>query len=390
MRAGRLLGLLGVMMVHTAVLAGPRSGAARLGSLLFHDPSLSASGRQSCASCHDPANAFAAPRSAGVVMYGGLALDQPGLRTVPSLRYLDHTPRFTRHYYVSGARESEDRGPAGGFMRDGRADNLRAQALLPMFDPVEMANSNVAQLARRLRATPYFNEFRQLYAAGKPLADDELVDRAAEALERYQLEDPAFHPYSSRYDQFLAGKLELSAQELRGLRLFVDPAKGNCAECHPHASGAGGRAPAFTDFSFHALGVPRNPAIPANAERHFYDLGLCGPRRRDLQGERNYCGFFKTPSLRNVARRRFLFHNGRVTTLAEAVRFYVERDRLPTLWYPPVVGTSLPYDDLPVDLRGNVDRSDAPFNWRAGEPPALDAAEVEDVVAFLQTLSDTN
>jgi cytochrome c peroxidase len=136
--------------------------------------------------------------------------------------------------------------------------------------------------------------------------------------------------------------------------------------------------------------VPRNPAIPANAERHFYDLGLCGPRRRDLQGERNYCGFFKTPSLRNVARRRFLFHNGRVTTLAEAVRFYVERDRLPTLWYPPVVGTSLPYDDLPVDLRGNVDRSDAPFNWRAGEPPALDAAEVEDVVAFLQTLSDTN
>jgi len=390
MRAGHLLGLLGVMMVHTAVLAEPLSGAARLGSLLFHDRSLSASGRQSCASCHDPSNAFAAPRTAGVVMYGGPALDQPGLRTVPSLRYLDHTPRFTRHYYVSGARESEDRGPAGGFMRDGRADNLRAQALLPLLDPVEMANGNVTQLARRLRATPYFNEFLQLYGAGKPLADDELVDHAAGALERYQLEDPAFHPYSSRYDQFLAGKLELSAQELRGLRLFVDPAKGNCAECHPHASGAGGRAPAFTDFSFHALGVPRNPGIPANAVRQFFDLGLCGPRRRDLQGERNYCGFFKTPSLRNVARRRFLFHNGRATTLAEAVRFYVERDRLPTLWYPRVAGASMPYDDLPVDLRGNVNSSDAPFNWRAGEPPALDAAEVEDVVAFLQTLSDTN
>jgi cytochrome c peroxidase len=390
MNAGRWLGLLGVMIVPVAWPADSLSDIGRLGKLLFSDASLSASGRQSCASCHDPANAFAAPRTAGVVMYGGPALDQPGLRTVPSLRYLDHTPRFTRHYYVSSARESEDRGPTGGFMRDGRADNLRAQALLPLLDPVEMANSNVAQLARRLRATPYFSDFRQLYGAERLLADDELVDHAAEALERYQLEDPAFHPYSSRYDQFLAGKLELSAQELRGLRLFVDPAKGNCAACHPQASGVGGRAPAFTDFSFHALGVPRNPGIPANAERQFFDLGLCGPRRLDLQAERNYCGFFKTPSLRNVARRRFLFHNGRATTLAEAVRFYVERDRLPQLWYPRVAGAALPYDDLPVGLRGNVNSSDAPFNWRTGEPPPLDAAEVEDLVAFLQTLSDTN
>ena len=385
-----MLGLLSVLVIRAACPQAPLSAAARLGSQLFGDPSISASGRLSCASCHDPANAFAAPRGAGVVMYGGPALDRPGLRTVPSLRYLDHTPRFTRHYYLTTAREPEDRGPAGGFMRDGRADTLRAQALLPLLDPAEMANADVASIAQHLRAAVYFGEFRRLYGDGAPQSDAELVAQAAEALERYQLENPAFHPYSSRYDQFLAARAQLSAQELRGLRLFVDPAKGNCAECHPHNTGPGGRAPAFTDFSYHALGVPRNPAIPANADRHFFDLGLCGPRRVELASERGYCGYFKTPSLRNVARRQFLFHNGRATTLAEAARFYVERDRLPALWYPHAAGGPRRFDDLPVTLRGNVNRSDAPLNWRQGQPPALGASEIDDLVAFLKTLDDAD
>ncbi len=394
MKAGRVLGLLGAMMIHAACAQDPPSpvpsAMARLGSQLFSDPSLSASGRLSCASCHDPANAFAAPRGSGVVMYGGPTLDRPGLRTVPSLRYLEHTPRFTRHYYVTTAREPEDRGPAGGFMHDGRADSLREQVLLPLLDPAEMANADVVSVATRLRAVAYFAEFQQLHGAGVLPTDAALVAAAAEAIERYELEDPAFHPYSSRYDQFLAGRTALSAPELRGLRLFVDPAKGNCAECHPHQTGPGGRGPAFTDFSYHALGVPRNTAIPANADRQYFDLGLCGPRRTDLAAERVYCGFFKTPSLRNVARRLFLFHNGRATTLAEAVRFYVERDRLPALWYPRTAGVAQGFNDLPAALRSNVDRSDAPLNWQRGQPPALSAAEIDDLVAFLQTLDDAD
>jgi cytochrome c peroxidase len=386
--AGRIFGLLCVLLVRDVVAAEPLSAAARLGSLLFADPALSASGRLSCASCHDPANAYAAPRTAGVVMRGGPALDRPGLRTVPSLRYLADTPRFTRHYYVTTARESEDRGPAGGFMRDGRVDSLRAQVVLPLLDPAEMANPDIASVAMRVRAAPYFSRFGQLYGASALQSDSELMARAAESIERFELEDPSFHPYSSRYDQFLAGGAQLTAQELRGLRLFVDPAKGNCAECHPHVTGPGGRGPAFTDFSFHALGVPRNPQIPANRDQRFFDLGLCGPRRVDLAAERNYCGFFKTPSLRNVGRRQFLFHNGRFTTLAEVVRFYVERDRLPQLWYPRGAGGQRRFDDLPAALRGNVNRSDAPLNWQPGQPPALDASEIDDLVVFLRTLDD--
>src|SRR3546814_7422914 len=62
-------------------------------------------------------------------------------------------------------------------------------------------------------------------------------------------------------------------------------------------------------------GVPRNPEIPANADASYYDLGLCGPMRTDQHDNQNYCGLFKTPSLRNVAERGAFFHNGRFHTL---------------------------------------------------------------------------
>jgi cytochrome c peroxidase len=390
MRAGRVLGLLGLVLAGHVSGAEPVSAAARLGGLLFADPALSASGRQSCASCHDPGNAYAAPAGSGVVMSGGAALDRPGLRTVPSLRYLDGTPNFARHYYVEKSGEREDRGPAGGFMHDGRVDSLREQVMLPLLDPKEMANADVPSIARRLRAAGYLGPLEQVCGAAALLSDAAMVACAAEAIERFELEEPGLHPYSSRYDQFLAGRAQLTPQELRGLRLFVDPAKGNCAECHPHSAAPGSRGPAFTDFSYHALGVPRNPAIAANRDPQFFDLGLCGPVRSDLAAERSYCGFFKTPTLRNVARRSFWFHNGRFTSLAEVVRFYVERDRRPQLWYPRRAGALRRFDDLPAGLRGNVNRSDAPLNWRRGSPPALTAAQIDDLVAFLRTLDDAD
>jgi len=97
----------------------------------------------------------------------------------------------------------------------------------------------------------------------------------------------------------------LSVQELRGLAAFNDPEKGNCARCHPSALHKGA-FPQFTDFGFAAIGAPRNAAIPANADRGYYDLGVCGPLRTDLKDRHEYCGLFRTPSLRNAARRRVL------------------------------------------------------------------------------------
>ena len=362
---------------------GQLSPQAQLGRLLFSDVRLSASGQLSCSSCHDPANAYAAPNTAAVVMRGGVKLDQPGLRTVPSLRYLSETPRFTRHGYRDTGSEREDVGPAGGFMLDGRADTLQEQALLPLFDPAEMANSSFAELAGRLRNAAYAPQFSRAFGAA-PNART-LIKQAVQALERFELEDPSFHPYNSRFDRYLRGTQTLSTQELSGLRLFVAPDKGNCAACHTIVTGRQGRAPDFTDYSYHALGVPRNAAIPANRDPHFFDLGLCGPRRTDLHAERQYCGYFKTPTLRNVARRRFFFHNGRFTNLRDVLHFYVERDTDPRRWYPV-----RKFDDLPVSYRGNVNISDAPLNRDSGARSALNDAEIDDLIAFLQTLSDVD
>jgi cytochrome c peroxidase len=321
-------------------------------------------------------------------MRGGASLDRWGLRSVPSLRYLALRPRFARHVYVDTGSEREDVGPAGGFMLDGRVDELEQQALKPLLDPGEMANGDLEALTVRLRQLPYAAEL--VRTSGSPDDARGPAERAAAALAAFELEDRSFHPYSSRFDQYLAGEAALSRDELAGLKLFGDPAKGNCAACHTLATGPGGQAPQFTDYSYHALGVPRNAAIPANRDPRFFDLGLCGPRRTDLKTEYAYCGYFKTPTLRNVARRRYFFHNGRFTSLQAVLKFYVTRDLTPARWYPGADSQPLKYDDLPSRYRANVDTSDAPLNRDPGARPALDATEINQLIAFLRTLDDRN
>jgi hypothetical protein len=71
----------------------------------------------------------------------------------------------------------------------------------------------------------------------------------------------------------------------------------------------------FTDFSYSAIGVPRNPSIPANRDTGHYDLGICSRPDHALPANRAYCGMFKTPTLRNVATRAVFFHNGQIKSL---------------------------------------------------------------------------
>ncbi len=149
-----------------------------------------------------------------------------------------------------------------------------------------------------------------------------------------------------------------------------------------------GAFPQFTDFGFAAIGAPRNPAIPANADGSYYDLGLCGPWRTDLKAKTEYCGLFRTPSLRNAARRAVYLHNGVFKSLSDVVRFYAERDTQPQRWYPRAPdGSTLKFNDLPEIYRANLDRQ-APFDRRAGDAPSLSGADVADIVAFLRTLND--
>jgi cytochrome c peroxidase len=171
------------------------------------------------------------------------------------------------------------------------------------------------------------------------------------------------------------------------LAAFNDVNKGNCARCHPSAM-RHGAFPQFTDFGFAAVGAPRNRAIPANADNRYYDLGLCGPLRTDLKASTQYCGMFRSPSLRNVATRRVFFHNGIFHRLEDVVRFYAERDTQPQKWFPHAAdGTVLKYDDLPGKFQGNVD-VEPPFDRHAGDQAALSEQDVRDIVVFLNTLTD--
>jgi cytochrome c peroxidase len=362
-----------------------------LGRAMFFDPSLSASGAQSCSSCHDPHHGFG-PASAAPVEMGGPMLDQPGVRAVPSLRYLQAAPAFTEHYFESEDEgdESVDNGPTGGLTWDGRVDHGREQAAIPLLSPFEMANRDAAQVAAALRRAPYADELEALFGADIFDHPQDALKAAGEALGTFEQSPSDFYPYSSRYDAYLAGKVALTAQELRGLKLFEDPDKGNCASCHRSQPANDGEPPQFTDFGMIAIAPPRNPAIPANGDPDYHDLGLCGPLRTDFKDRPDYCGLFRTPSLRNVALRHSFFHNGSLHSLRDVVAFYATRDSDPRRWYShDGEGKVRPYDDLPPAYWSNLNR-DPPFGRKPGDPPALTDAEIDDVVAFLGTLTDAD
>ena len=251
-----------------------------------------------------------------------------------------------------------------------------------------MANDSPAAVVAAVRRSPHAELLRRAFGTDIFADPDRAFDGILQALEAYEQRYTEFYPYSSKYDAFLDGKAELTGREARGLALFNDPEKGNCAHCHLSARSNDGAPPQFTDYGLAALGVPRNPAIPANADPAFYDLGMCGPLRRDLADRGEYCGMFKSPSLRNVALRRAFFHNGVFRTLRQVIEFYVERDTNPEKWYPREAdGTVRKFDDLPPQYHANVN-IEPPFDRHVGDQPRLSSEEIDDIIAFLQTLTD--
>jgi cytochrome c peroxidase len=353
------------------------SAEAALGEKIFADASLSASGRQSCASCHDPAHAHS-PANALAAQFGGPNGDLQGMRKTPGIRYLAaNTPFFI----------AADGTPTGGFFWDGRARTFAEQATEPFLNPFEMANADKAAVIAKLAAAPYAAEFKRLFGENIFADVEGAYLRLSLAVQQYEREDAEFNAYSSKYDAFLRGQATLGDQELRGLALYNAPAKGNCAACHPSSRGADGAPPLFTDFTYDNLGLPHNPELGRNADPAYFDLGLC--QRADLVSRGDLCGAFKVPSLRNVALREAYFHNGRFKSLKDALTFYVQRDTNPEKWYPKASdGTVQKFDDLPPEFRVNVNTSEGPYNRLPGDAPALSDAEIDDVIAFLKTLSD--
>ncbi|MDN4999665.1 cytochrome-c peroxidase [Bradyrhizobium sp. GCM10027634] len=394
--------------------AAPLSAMALLGREIFYDASLSSSGSLSCASCHSPDHGYGPPND-GPVMLGGASLTRQGARAVPSLTYLERQPNFSigpdkadddnvmdlaqmaalgreaarTTKTAGGTGASANIVPQGGLFWDGRADTLQDQALFPLLDPNEMDGGSAEIVAGKLRRAPYASRFVELFGVGVMRNQRLLIAEAMFAVARYQVEEPSFHPYSSKYDYWLEGKARLSESELRGLQLFNDPGKANCAGCHTSAPSRDGLPPLFTDHQYEALGAPRNAALAGNKDPSYFDLGVCGPQRTDAVEQTQYCGMFLTPTLRNTATRHAFFHNGVFKTLEEVLDFYNFRDIHPDKVFPRTAdGTVRKYDDLPETYHANVDIADPPFDRRLGDKPAMTAQDEADIIAFLKTLTD--
>jgi cytochrome c peroxidase len=99
---------------------------------------------------------------------------------------------------------------------------------------------------------------------------------------------------------------------------------------------------------------------------------------------------FRTPSLRNVALRRRFFHNGAIRSLRDAVAFYATRDTDPARWYGRHAdGSVRRYDDLPAEAAPYVNR-EVPFAPLPDGRPRLNEQDIDDIVAFLRTLTDAD
>lgn len=383
-------------LVCSPLAAHALSPLADLGQKIFNDPLLSASGRQSCATCHAPGNAFM-PANKLPVQPGGIAMDQSGFRNVPTITYARFAPRPAPVGLP----------PRGGQQLDGRAADLAAQATMPFTSPVEMANTTTTEVRQRLILRPYLAAFRALFGDAILKDPDASVRAMGRAIAAYETEGLEFQRFNSKYDAAVLGRATLTAQESNGQALFNSPTKGNCAICHGGNGNTAG-AQLFTNHAFKAVAVPRNwqlpynddsrsqPAfVPANGaslgtpNHKYYDLGACGPFRTDLAAQTGECGKFKVPTLRNVALKGAYEHNGVFNSLQQVVDFYNTRDVTPGRWYKKADGITpdIPYNDIPVIYQANVDRH-PPFLPLPGNRPRLSPAEVQDIVVFLCTLTD--
>jgi cytochrome c peroxidase len=374
-----------ILSLATAIDQTSMTPRERLGLRLFFDTSLSEPAGVACASCHDPRRAFTGNNSTMVGVARGSRSDQFGTRDAPTVMYLATAPRFG-----SVVRDGK-RVPAGGLFWDGRADTLEEQATQPLFNAVEMNNADTPALIAKVATSAYAAEFRQVWGDAifdKPEAALDAVAASIAAFERTRV----FQPFTSKFDYVMRGEAKFTAPERRGLSLFTLREKGNCAQCHSvDEASRDPQKSLFTDFGFHALGLPRSTRIPKNADPAFNDLGLCervpvslAKDRQPPEPDPPACGFFKTPTLRNITVTAPYMHNGFFDNLRDAVAFYATRDTDPARWYPG----GKKFNDLPAQYHANVNVDTPPYQRRPQQRPQLTNEEIDDIVEFLYTLAD--
>lgn len=375
-----------------------------LGQLLFYDPILSGNQDVSCATCHHPR--FGTSDGVSLSLGDGAqglgpdrVADLDNLpeqripRNAPALFNLGAT-EFT-HMFHDGRLEADPtrpngiRTPLGDAMAEGFDSVLSAQAMFPVLSPDEMAGhysenpisqavrmghlslSGGAwdQIAARVAAVPdYRARFDDVLGQGDEIHFTDISNVMADFI-RFE-----WRADRSPFDLYLAGEAQLPEAAERGMALFYGEA--GCAACHS------GRFQ--TDHDFHAIAMVQiGPGKAARFESHARDEG-----RMHVTGNPDDAFAFRTPSLRNVTLTAPYGHAGAYATLEGVIRHHLDP-----------VGSLYAYDrsqailpELPgaLDWRILDDADEMAAIAAANElaPLSLDDAQVADLVAFLESLTD--
>ena len=322
----------------------PTEATIRLGRALFLDRRLSVNNTLSCAMCHVPEQGFAVNEIRTAVGQEGASLR----RNAPTLLNVAY---------------------AAPFFHDGREPDLSLQPLDVLVNPDEMAMPSLGAVVERVRSIPgYDRMFADAF--GGPATAQRTGDAIATYLRSLLAAD-------SPFDRWYFGGDEdaVSAAARRGFGLFTG--RAGCSACHLvgetdalfrdgafHDTGLGrrrddnrarGRAPVEVELVPGMVVTMEADAVASVGEPPRPDLG-----RSEVTGDPADRWHYKTPSLRNVAVTAPYMHDGSLATLREVVEFYR--------------GGGFPHDGIDPLIR----------------PIDLDGGEVDDLVAFLESLTAGN
>jgi cytochrome c peroxidase len=312
-----------------------------LGERLFFDGRLSADGTVACSTCHDPARAFTDGKPVAIGIAG-----RAGQRNAPTI--LNALYNKTQFW-------------------DGRAQTLEDQAALPIVNAVEMGQPNLDAAVTGIAAiAEYQDAFRKVF--GRPINGPDLL-RAIASYERTQIS------FDSPFDHFIAGDAKaIDESAKRGWELFNT--RGRCNKCHA-PSEAVRDVTYFMDNDFHNIGIGiirhNVVALARQAEQLINSGDQAAIDRAAIQTDMSALGrflitkkdpdiaAFKTPGLRNVLVTGPYFHDGSQETLWDVMDHYNK-------------GDGLQNPDLDADI----------------QPLALTEEEIDDVVAFLASLTSAD
>lgn len=311
-----------------------------LGQQLFFDARLSADGTVACSTCHNPARAFTDGRPVSIGYKGRV-----GQRNAPTI--LNALYNKTQFW-------------------DGRVATLDEQAALPIVNSVEMGQPSLeAAVARIAAVREYQHAFKRVF--GGPPNGPNLL-RAIASYERTQV------AFDSPFDRYIAGdKNAIEPSAKRGWNIFNS--RGRCNKCHALADDKPNLT-TFTDNDFHNIGIGiirhNVVALARQAEQLVNSGDSLAVDNAAIQTEMSALGrfliskkeadiaAFKTPDLRNVVLTAPYFHDGSQATLWDVVDHYNKGD-----------GLNDPYLDEDI------------------QPLALKEGDIDDVVAFLASLTSS-